>query len=75
MSDPAPAPPDDPLIAAWIAHLAAHPEATPQHRRFARWVRRLWAFYVRHPALWRGIVYLHVRSGEPCEIRGFDEGA
>lgn len=65
---------DDPLIARWLAQLEAHPEATPAHRRFARWVRRLWAFYARKEGLWRGVVYLHVRHGEPCEIRGFDEG-
>lgn len=73
MTDPAPTPPDDPLIAAWIAHLAAHPEATPQHRRFARWCAKLWRWYRGTPALWQGMLYWHGRDGEPGEIRSFEE--
>lgn len=69
------APAADPLVAAWLGQLANHPDATPQHRRFVRWCARLWAFYTHKPTVWRGIVYLHVRHGEACEIRGFDEGA
>lgn len=65
-------PPDDPLIAAWLAHLAAHPEATPQHRRFARWVRKLWRWYAAaHPR--QGILYWHYRGEEPHEIRHIEE--
>lgn len=70
---PRPSPADDPLIAAWLAHLAAHPEATPQHRRFVRLVRAVWKWYAGAGPFWQGVIYLHVRHGEPEAIRAFEE--